>query len=141
MKKFVLAIIFIFLTNIVLSQSVFGKWKTIDDETGLEKGIVEIYEKNGKIHGRILEIFEEKYRNKKCNLCPSEDAMKPLLGLTIIKGLQKDGTEYNGGKIMDPKNGKSYKCYITLESNNKLKVRGYLGIALFGRTQYWYRVQ
>jgi uncharacterized protein (DUF2147 family) len=63
------------------------------------------------------------------------------LGFTIIKGLTKDGSEYNGGKITDPKNGKSYKCYLTLESKDKLKVRGYVGFALIGRTQYWSRVK
>jgi len=61
--------------------------------------------------------------------------------LTVIKGLKKDGDEYNSGKILDPKNGKIYKCFITLESKDKLKVRGYIGFALLGRTQYWYRVK
>jgi uncharacterized protein (DUF2147 family) len=141
MKKYVFVLTLILTANIALSQSVIGKWKTIDDETGVEKGIVEIYEKNGKVYGKIVDILEEKHRDKKCSLCPGEDANKPLIGLTFIKGLEKDGKEYNGGKIIDPQNGKSYKCYITLESSNKLKVRGYLGMAIFGRTQYWYRVQ
>ena len=124
-----------------LGQSVLGKWKTIDDETGKGKGIVVIYEKDGKIYGKISEILEEEHRNKKCTLCEGFDKDKPILGLTFIKGLTKDGNEYNGGKILDPKNGKLYKCYITLENNDKLKVRGYIGISLFGRTQYWYRVK
>ncbi|MBC7524547.1 MAG: DUF2147 domain-containing protein [Flavobacterium sp.] len=123
------------------SQSVIGKWKTIDDETGKPKGIVEIYEKEGKIYGKIIEILEVEHRNKKCSLCTGEDKNKPILGLTFIKGLIKDGSEYNGGKVLDPKNGKLYKCYITLEGKDKLKVRGYIGISLFGRTQYWYRVK
>ena len=61
--------------------------------------------------------------------------------MNIIKGLKKDGEEYNSGKVLDPKNGKLYKCYITLEGNDKLKVRGFIGISLFGRTQYWYRMK
>ena len=122
-------------------QSVLGKWKTIDDETGKEKGIVVVYEKDGKIYGKISEILEEEHRNKKCTLCEGFDKDKPILGLTFIKGLTKDGNEYNGGKILDPKDGKLYKCYITLENNDKLKVRGYIGVSLFGRTQYWYRVK
>jgi uncharacterized protein (DUF2147 family) len=61
--------------------------------------------------------------------------------LTFIKGLKKEGHEYNGGKILDPKNGKTYKCYITLEGKDKLKVRGFIGISLFGRTQYWSRLK
>ena len=127
--------------QISISQTVIGKWKTIDDETGKEKGVVEIYEKNGKIYGKIVEILESENRDKKCTLCKGEDKNKPILGLTFIKGLVKDGLEYNDGQVLDPKNGKLYKCYITLVGKDKLKIRGYIGISLFGRTQYWYRVK
>jgi uncharacterized protein (DUF2147 family) len=135
-----LIVLLLLISNYCLSQSVLGKWKTIDDETGKEKGIVEIYEKDGKIYGRIIGILEPEHRYKKCTLCQGYDKDKPIMGLIFLKGLTKDGEEYNGGKIIDPKNGKSYKCYINLEGDNKLKVRGYIGISLFGRTQYWYRV-
>ncbi|MBC7494536.1 MAG: DUF2147 domain-containing protein [Flavobacterium sp.] len=139
--KNILVIAFILISQLVASQSVTGKWKTVDDETGVEKSVVEIVEKNGKISAKIIEIFEVQYRSRKCDLCTGDDKDKPILGFTIIKGLTKDGKEYNGGKITDPKNGKSYKCYITLESKDKLKVRGYIGFALIGRTQYWTRVK
>ena len=66
---------------------------------------------------------------------------RSLVGLQIIKGLKKDGDEFGGGKILDPDNGKLYKCYITLEDVDTLKVRGYIGFSLFGRTQYWYRAK
>lgn len=132
---------FLLFFQITFSQSVIGKWKTIDDETGKAKGIVEIYEKDGKIYGKIIEIFEVEHKNKKCHLCEGIDKDKPILGLTFIKGLKKHGSEYNGGTVLDPKNGKVYKCYITLEDKDKLKIRGYIGISLFGRTQYWYRVK
>jgi uncharacterized protein (DUF2147 family) len=122
-------------------QGVIGKWKTIDDATGEPKGIVEIYEKSGKVYGRVLEIFDVNHRNARCQNCNGEDENKPILGLTVIKGLVKDGDEYSSGKVLDPKNGKLYKCYIVLESKNKLKVRGYIGFALLGRTQYWHRVK
>jgi uncharacterized protein (DUF2147 family) len=138
-KSFVF--LFLLFAHCCFPQSVIGKWKTIDDETGKEKGIVEIYEKEGKIYGIIIEILEVEHRTKKCTLCQGADKNKPILGMTFIKGLTKDGDEYNGGKILDPKNGKLYKCYITLEGKDKLKVRGYIGISLFGRTQYWYRVK
>ncbi len=141
MKKIILSILTLLLATASFSQTVIGKWKTIDDETGKAKSIVEIYEKSGKIFGRILEILEEEHRNRKCDLCSGTDKDKPILGLIIIKGLTKDGDEYSGAKILDPKNGKQYKCYITLENKDKLKVRGYIGISLFGRTQYWFRVK
>ncbi|MFY7739958.1 MAG: DUF2147 domain-containing protein [Flavobacterium sp.] len=136
-----LVLLFVLFFQIVQSQSVLGKWKTIDDETGKEKAVVEIYEVDGKIYGRIVEILEVEHRFKKCTLCQGTDKDKPIMGLIFIKGLTKDGDEYSGGKILDPKNGKLYKCYITLEGDDKLKVRGYIGISLFGRTQYWKRVK
>ena len=139
MNKFVL-VLFLSL-QFSYSQSVIGRWKTTDDETGIEKGVVEIYEKDGKIYGKIIDIFEDKFKNDKCKLCPGEDKNKPLLGLTFIKGLEKDGNEYSGGKILDPEIGKLYKCYISLENKDKLKVRGYIGFALFGRTQFWSRIK
>jgi len=122
------------------SQTIFGKWKTIDDETGVEKGIVEIFERNGKIFGRIIDILDIEYKHHKCIKCEGEDRNKPILGLTIINGMKKIGNEYEGGRILDPKNGKSYHCKITLEGKDKLIVRGYIGIPLFGRSQTWIRL-
>lgn len=123
------------------SQSIIGKWKTIDDETGEPKSIIEIYEKSGKIYGKVIDILDTNHRKDLCHDCSGEDVNKPIIGLTVIKGLSKDGEEYNSGKILDPKSGKLYKCFIVLENNNKLKVRGYIGFALLGRTQYWHRVK
>jgi uncharacterized protein (DUF2147 family) len=122
------------------AQGVFGKWRTIDDKTGLEKSIVEIYERDGRVYGKVVEILIEGREDTKCMNCEGEDEDKPILGLEVIKGLKKDGDEYNSGKILDPENGKLYKCYIELEEDDKLKVRGYIGFSLIGRTQYWYRV-
>lgn len=138
---FLILITIVFSTTHTQKNSVLGKWKSIDDETGKELGVVHIYEENGKIFGKVIEIINPKDRAKLCNNCDGVDKGQPILGLTIIKGLKKDGDEYNGGKILDPKHGKYYKCYINLENENKLKVRGYIGISLFGRTQYWHRVK
>ena len=85
--------------------------------------------------------MEPTLKDKKCALCNGADKDKPVLGLTIIKGLSKDEEEYNGGKILDPKNGKLYKCSIILDGADKLKIRGYIGVSMFGRTQYWQRVK
>lgn len=139
--KVKLFFILFFIFQISYSQSIIGKWKTIDDETGKEKSIVEIFEKNGKIFGRILEVLDPEKKNKKCELCEGEDKNKSIQGLVIIKGLTKDEDEYSNGKILDPKNGKLYKCLISLENKDKLKVRGYIGFSLIGRTQYWYRAK
>ncbi|WP_298153273.1 DUF2147 domain-containing protein [Flavobacterium sp.] len=141
MKKLFVTIVVLLCCPLVFAQSVIGKWKTIDDETGKALAILEIYEKNGKIYGKVLDILNPKDKHKTCSNCSGDDKDKPILGLTVIKGLKKDGDEYNGGRILDPKSGKLYKCYINLEDSNKLKVRGYIGISLFGRTQYWHRVK
>ena len=141
MKNVFLLLVTLFITSTYAQKTVIGKWKSIDDETGKALAIVEIYEENNKIYGRVIEILNPKNKNRTCENCAGEDKDKPILGLTVIKGLKKDGDEYNGGKILDPKHGKFYKCYINLESDDKLKVRGYIGISLFGRTQYWHRVK
>lgn len=122
------------------AQSVLGIWKTVDDVSGEVKSLVEIYERDGRVFGSVKEILDPTApKNPLCDQCTGSDKDKPILGLEFIKGLEKDGDEYNGGQILDPENGKLYKCYIELDSPNKLKVRGYIGIALLGRTQYWYR--
>jgi len=139
--KVITSIAMMLVSTLHFSQSVVGKWKTIDDETGKAISVVEIYERGGKIYGKVHNIIDPKDRNKICSNCTGEDKDKPIMGLTVIKGLVKDGAEYNSGKILDPKYGRLYKCFITLESKDKLKVRGYIGISLFGRTQYWHRIK
>lgn len=123
------------------AQDVVGKWKTIDDETGEAKSIVEIYKQDGKVYGKVVEIIDPAKRDATCKDCPDDAKGKPILGLVILKGLEKDGNEYSGGTILDPNNGKVYKCLIALEDANKLKVRGYVGFSLLGRSQYWERVK
>ncbi len=123
------------------SHGVIGKWNTIDDVTGKVVSVVEIFEHNNKIYGKINELFNPKSRNKVCENCIGEDKNKAILGLTVIKGLVKEGDDYCNGRILDPKSGKLYKCYISLEGADKLKVRGYIGVSLFGRTQYWERIK
>lgn len=141
MKKIILTISLVALTVIsAVAQDVTGKWKTIDDGTGEAKSVVEIYKQDGKIYGKVVEIFDASKRDEKCVECSGSDKNKPIMGLVIIKGLEKDGDEYNDGTITDPTNGKVYKCYIELDSANKLKVRGYIGFSLLGRTQTWIRV-
>jgi len=137
--KYCLLLVMLFFSQISFSQTIFGKWRTIDDETGKEKGIVEIFERNGKVFGRIIDILDIEHKHHKCVKCEGEDKNKPILGLTIIKGMKKNGNEYEGGKVLDPKNGKLYQCKISLDGKDKLIVRGYIGISLLGRSQTWVR--
>ena len=140
MKQLITLLFCITAMTSMQSQSVIGKWKTIDDATGEAKSIVEVFSKSGKIYAKVVDILDPATKNNLCKQCSGEDKNKPIIGLTIIKGLSKDGSEYNSGEILDPKNGKLYKCALTLESKDKLKVRGYIGFSLLGRTQYWHRV-
>lgn len=116
-----------------------GKWKTIDDETGQAKSIVEVFKKsNGQYYGKITQLLA-KSENETCVKCTDDRKNKPLIGLEIIRGLKKSGNEFTGGTITDPKTGKTYKCTITRDGN-KLNVRGYVGFSLIGRTQTWHKV-
>lgn len=141
MKNWMLTIGVFFFALSIQAQSVIGKWKTIDDETGEAKSVVEIYEKSGKVYGKVVEILRADHKKDVCTKCEGADKNKPILGLNIINGLKKDRDECSGGTIFDPTSGKKYKCYITLESADKLKLRGYVGISIMGRTQYWTRVK
>lgn len=115
-----------------------GYWKTIDDEDGKPKSVVKIWLKDQKLYGKIVRLFEDP--DAKCKECEGALKDQPVVGMQILTGLEEDGDEWSGGTITDPKNGKTYKCYVELqEGGEKLKVRGYIGISLFGRTQYWHR--
>ena len=79
--------------------------------------------------------------NWACDQCEGADRGKPVLGLTLIKGMQRNGTAYENGTIMDPRDGKVYRAKMNLSPDGQhLDVRGYLGISLFGRTQTWNRL-
>ncbi len=138
MKNIIIPTLFILCLNIVSAQSILGKWKTVDDQTGKEKSIVEIYEVNGRLYGKIIKLINPKRKNPLCNKCKGDNKGKPILGMLIIDGLTKSDEGYEGGTILNPTSGKVYKCRLKLESKNKLRVRGYL--SLFYKTQYWIRV-
>lgn len=116
-----------------------GKWKTIDDETGKPKSIVEIFKKtDGKYYGKVVQLLI-KPADPNCSGCKDDRKGKPVLGMEVIRGIVKDGDEFSGGTITDPKTGKVYKCSIKREGD-KLVVRGYVGISAFGRNQTWHKV-
>ena len=125
----------------IQAQDVFGKWTTIDDNTGKARSVVEIYKKGDKVYGKIVAITDPDKRDRLCEQCTGDDKNRPLLGLEILKGLEKNDGKYEGGYITDPDNGKRYKCYIELEDANTLKVRGYIGMSILGRTQMWKRTE
>ncbi|MEP7196661.1 MAG: DUF2147 domain-containing protein [Saprospiraceae bacterium] len=142
MKFFNLLVLFSFLSTSILyaqNQAVLGLWKTIDDTDGKTKSIVELYLKGDKLYAKVIELLPNAIF-KICNNCPGEKAGKSLIQMDIVWEMRSDGQEWSGGQIVDPKNGKVYSCVISLESQNRLKVRGYVGLSLFGRTQVWERM-
>jgi|TARA_B110000495_G_scaffold200168_1_gene214879 uncharacterized protein (DUF2147 family) len=124
--------------SLLNAQSIIGEWETFDDLTGDKLSIVEIYNINDIYFGKITYLFKDSL-DSVCNQCEDDNYNKPIIGLVIIKNLIEDDGEYNNGTILDPTNGKSYKCYLELIGNNKLKLRGYIGFSILGRTQYWQR--
>jgi uncharacterized protein (DUF2147 family) len=134
-------ILFIVLISVSTNaQTVLGKWKTIDDETGEPKSIVEISERGGKVYGKIVKLFRKPNEDQDpvCDDCDPEDPRykKKIIGMEIMKDLVKDDDEYSGGEILDPNNGKVYRCKIWIEGKD-LMLRGYIGP--FYRTQTWIR--
>lgn len=123
------------LFGVMSFAQIEGKWKTIDDETKQAKSIVEIYKKGDQYFGKISQLLI-KPANPNCTACKDDRKNKPILGMEIIRGLKKDGDEFTGGTITDPKTGKTYKCTITRNGDN-LNVRGYVGLSFIGRSQTW----
>ena len=138
MKKIIFAFVAMFFATLSYAQ-IEGKWKTIDDETGKPKSIVEIFKKtDGKYYGKITQLLI-KPENNNCVKCKDDRKNKPLIGLEIIRGLSKDGDEFGGGTITNPKDGKSYKTEIERDGNT-LKVKALImGIAV--KTQTWHLVK
>jgi uncharacterized protein (DUF2147 family) len=123
------------------NESIVGRWKTIDDETGKAKSIVSIYEQDGMFFGKIDTLFREEGEDPDplCDKCPEDDPRynQRVMGMLILENLKKKGKEWKDGKILDPGKGKIYDCKMWLE-DGKLKVRGY--ILFLYRTQTWYRM-
>ncbi|MEQ8715319.1 MAG: DUF2147 domain-containing protein [Cyclobacteriaceae bacterium] len=137
MKALFLTLIVGLITSYSSSgQSITGKWKTIDDETGKPRSIVEVYEKEGEVFGKIIELFREPDEDPDpiCEECTDYRKDKKVIGMEIISDMKAKGEEYVDGEILDPENGKIYKCKLWVEEGN-LKVRGYLYFLY--RTQTW----
>ncbi len=129
----------------VNATSPVGVWKTIDDVTGQPKSIIQIYANADQtLSGRILKIFPSpgKDQNELCEACKGLRHNQKIVGMVILEGMKAEGDRWDGGHILDPKNGKTYRCTFKLIHNGaELTVRGYIGIAAFGRSQVWERVK
>lgn len=119
-----------------------GLWQTMDDHSGQVRAIVRIVAVGGEYQGRIEKTFPQpgEAANPVCEACDGERRGQPLAGMLIVERMRQDGDEFVGGQILDPENGTTYRCRMSLADNGrKLIVRGYIGISLFGRSQTWLR--
>ncbi|MGV8930596.1 MAG: DUF2147 domain-containing protein [Luteimonas sp.] len=117
-----------------------GRWKTLDDETGKVKSIVEITQAaNGTLQGKVVEVLQsDKGPNPTCDKCKGANKDKPVKGMTILWDLKKDGAQWSGGTVLDPANGKTYKSKVELlEGGKKLGMSGCF--AFICRQQVWVR--
>ena len=117
-----------------------GVWQTIDDNTHQPKALVQISQsEDGTLSGKVIKGLDPHDKpGKLCTACTDERKDQPILGMTIIKSMKQDGEKWDGGNILDPENGKVYKCNMHLEDGGqKLVVRGFIGISLLGRSQTW----
>ena len=122
------------------STSPIGIWRTFDDKTGNARAIVRIYEEGGRLFGRIEQTFTPGGEHRVCVPCTGEHKNRPVLGLLVIRNLERNGDEYTGGDILDPESGSVYRCKLHLDQGGtRLILRGYIGFSLLGRTQIWMR--
>jgi uncharacterized protein (DUF2147 family) len=123
--------------------SAVGLWEQVDEKSGKPESWFRISERNGVYEGNIVKIFYKPGDdpNWVCDKCEGAERNAPVLGLMLIKGMQRRGLSYENGTIMDPRDGSVYRALMQLSPDGrKLEVRGYLGISLFGRSQIWNRL-
>ena len=142
--KYVLSVLSIsfFATLASASPTPTGRWTQIDDETGKPRSVLRVEEHDGKYEAFVEKVFPRDGEPEAplCKKCTGDRKDQPVVGMRIMWELKPDGDEFNGGEILDPHNGKTYRCKMELDENgNALKVRGFIGISLLGRTQKWIR--
>jgi uncharacterized protein (DUF2147 family) len=142
MKNAVITLVLSFAAGIAAAQATpVGLWKTIDDETKKEKSLVRIVDQGGVLSGKIEKLLAPDAKpDAKCDKCSDERKDQPVIGMTIIRNAKAGGEVWEGGDILDPNNGKTYKLRLKpLDGGKRLEVRGYIGP--FYRNQHWIRVE
>ena len=124
------------------AQGILGKWKTYDVfDSSVAESIVEIYTIDNELYVKIVEILQDEHINDLCTKCSGIQKNKPILGIVILRGaVLKDGI-WQGSKMLNAKNGKEYGCHISLVAPDLLKIRGFIGYPIFGKTLFWTRVK
>jgi uncharacterized protein (DUF2147 family) len=142
MKKLIAISLLVSAGAAFAQASPTGLWRTVDDETKAEKSLVRISDVGGNLSGKIEKLMDPTKQDAKCDKCEGARKDQPINGMTIIEGVKKNADEpyWDGGTILDPNNGKTYKVRLTPKEEGKsLEVRGFIGP--FYRNQTWQRVQ
>ncbi len=141
-KSIVFAFLFLISVDIAAQNSgnqIVGIWKT----GGNEPAKIEIYKSGNKYFGKLVRLTNplDNGRPKLDKNNPDKiKQQQPIIGLVMLKDFEFDGKdEWKNGSIYDPGGGKTYKSYMSLKDNNTLKVRGYIGVSLIGKTDVWTR--
>lgn len=144
--RFALAVLMMCFTALACAAdrtSPVGLWKTIDDKTQQPRSLVRILEAGGALEGRIEQLLNRQPDDDPdnlCRACKGERKDRPVIGMKILWGLVQDGDAWEGGEILDPKNGKTYSCKLRVSADGtKMEVRGFIGLSLIGRSQTWVR--
>jgi len=136
------AITMALLPTLALGQSATGLWRSSDEETGMPRALIRISEQAGEYSGRIEKLFlmPDEPANPTCDQCEGDLKGRPIIGLTIVSGMHREGQVYVDGQILDPESGRVYRSRMVLGAQGReLVVRGYIGAPLFGRSQVWVR--
>lgn len=126
------------------APSPVGLWETVSDRLGKPDGRVRIVEVEGELRGTVVQVYSppNERPDPVCEKCEGALKNQPVVGMTILTGVRRKPDGYSSGQILDPDDGKTYRCRLELiDGGRKLAVRGYLGIPLFGRTQTWTRLE
>lgn len=140
-NRIMFATIFLLVSTALQAQpGPEGRWKTIDDETGAAKSIVEISRaEDGTLRGTVVEVLQSDHGpNPVCDKCSGERKDQPIQGMTILWNMApKSGNEWAGGTILDPSNGRSYRAKMQMHGEDRLGVSGC--VTFICREQVWQR--
>lgn len=123
------------------SKTPVGLWITYDSKKKTPVSMIRIINDNGIIKGTVEKILAPEYINQRCSACTGVNKNRPLLGLEILSNMRSVGGVWKDGRILDTNNGKTYSAILKLsDQDDRLEARGFLGIPLIGRSQFWTRV-